>query len=155
MWERILAYVATIGSGLVAGEILAIAAAVMPAARTVPVQTYVRWHMSFAHHIDLYIPKVAVTTILAGAGLAYLQAWPGRILAVAGTVFMVLVAVISEAGNQPLNRKLAALGPETPAVEAERFLDRWRQVHHYRTVSILLSLAAFAAAATFVRDACP
>jgi uncharacterized membrane protein len=150
MWRSLLTFLALVGSGVVAGGIVAVAMAVVPAEGTLPPREYARWHTPFARHMDRYIPFVAVATVLIGIGLAFLYTGGReRVLVVAGALLIVLIAVISETGNVPLNREIAAWGPETQVAETERVRDRWRRLHLYRTAAALLSLSAFAAAATF------
>jgi uncharacterized membrane protein len=150
MWKSVLTLLSLVGSGLVAGGIVAVAMAVVPAEGTLPAREYAQWHTPFAHHMDRYIPVVAVATILIGIGLAFLHTgWRERGLVLAGALLIVSIAVISETGNVPMNREIAAWGPETPLAETQRVRERWRRLHVYRTVAALLSQAAFAAAATF------
>ena len=140
MWKSILTLLSLVGSGLVAGGIAAVATAVVPAEGTLPPREYAQWHTPFAHHMDRYIPVVAVSTVLIGIVLAFLhKGRRERALVMAGALLIVLIAVISETGNVPLNRQIAAWGPETPLAETERVRERWRRLHLYRTVAALLS----------------
>ena len=147
MGETILTWLLLVGSGLLMGGIVVVAVAVVPAEGTLPPHDYARWHTSFARHMDRFIPAVAVATLLIGTSLVFLHGQgPGRGLLAAGGLLIVLIAVISEMGNRPLNRQLAAAGPDTSPAEIERVRARWRRLHLYRTAAALLSHAAFAAA---------
>jgi uncharacterized membrane protein len=151
MWERILAFAVLMGSGLLAGEILAVAVAVVPSEGKLPPLAYAQWHTTFSRHMDRFTPYLAMSTVVLGAALCFTSPpGPIRALFVVGTFAIVVVGVISQTGNVPLNRRLSLAGPDTPTAEIEKVRKRWRELHFGRTVAAILSLAAFAAAHTII-----
>ncbi|ATB29576.1 DUF1772 domain-containing protein [Melittangium boletus] len=153
MYSKILTLMVLASNAIFVGGLVMVAAAVVPAFRTVPAQVYIWMHQVLDRYIERYMPFTAGFTILTGLGLAFLQpgTWP-RVLVLAGVLFTATVSAISQFGNVPLNKRVHAWNPEAPPPPGEiaRLLASWRRLHLVRTGSSILALLSFVGA-TLVR----
>ncbi|WP_257463375.1 DUF1772 domain-containing protein [Archangium lipolyticum] len=150
MYSTVLTLMVLTSIAIFVGGLVMVAAAVVPAFRSVPSDVYIRMHQVLDHYIERYMPLTAGFTILTGLVLAFLL--PGtwaRVLVVAGVAFTATVSVISQFGNVPLNKRVHAWRPESPPLPAEisHLVSRWRRLHLARTTSAVLALLAFVGAA--------
>jgi hypothetical protein len=148
MWTRFLTELVQIGSGILAGGLVMVAASDLPVFRALSPGAYIQVHQTKDRYIDRYMPHTAVVTVLAGLALAVLRTgtW-ARALVVAGVLLTVGVGVISETGNKPINRKVQSWDPAAPPPEVADVRRRWPRFHLWRTAAGTLALITFAAAA--------
>ena len=139
----VLAFIAALGCGLVAGVFFAFSTFVMPAlARLQPAQgiaamqsinlrAVTPWFMSLLFGTALLCLAAGVLAIIgwSSPGAAWLLA--GSILYLAGVILVTMMA------NVPLNNALAAQAPESRAAAAlwTRYLTVWTRWNHLRTLS--------------------
>ena len=143
----VLTVVLLVSSGIFAGGLVMVAAAIVPTFRALPANTYVKVHQTLSRYVDRFMPLTALLTILVGLALTRLHTGATRALLVAGVLLTIAVAVISQFGNVPLNRKVRSWNPEAPPAETSHLRERWRRLHLLRTFAGVLALAAFAVAA--------
>jgi uncharacterized membrane protein len=135
-------------SGILAGGLVLVAAALVPTFRALPATASVRLHQTIDAHINRYItPDTAFTILL---GLILIVARDGRtprLLLAAGVLLCIAVTVISVTQNVPLNRRIQEWSSDQPPPEFRAVHERWARSHLVRTIAGVLALTAFAAAA--------
>ena len=142
-----LLLVAGTATGLQAGTYFTWATGVMPGLAKVDDRTFVHamQRMNVAIVNPLFLSTFLGAPLLAGAAIAtsHGDALPWVI---AGAGMAVATAVITMAGNVPLNDALAAAGPidgiEDLAAVRKRFESRWVWLNASRAVTSTASLAA-------------
>ena len=147
----ILALLAAIGSGLVAGTFFIFSVTIMRALDARPVAEAVA-AMQAINRIILrssFIPVFLGTSILAlASGLAGLVHWEsdaGKLRAAAAALYIVFSLWTTRTYNVPLNNGLDLAEPEG-LDEAWRFYaDKWTRWNHVRAVASTLAMAGFAA----------
>jgi len=148
----VLTVVLLASSGIFAGGLVMVAGAIVPTFRALPAGAYVQLHQTLSRYVDRFMPATALLTILLGLALMWLYKGAVRGLLAAGVLLTIAVAVISQFGNVPLNRKVRSWHPEAPPADTGDLLKRWRSLHLLRTFAGVLALVVFAAAAV-LRDA--
>ncbi len=149
---RVLAFLATLGSGLMAGLFFAFSVSVMGALARAPAAEGAAAMKS----INVVILNPLFGVAFFGTALVSLLLimivlirWgaPGSLYLVAGALLYLLgIIVVTMIFNVPLNNALAAARPDTPEGAAvwARYLAEWVPWNHVRTVAGLAALACFA-----------
>ena len=143
----VLTVVLLASSGIFAGGLVMVAGAIVPTFRALPATAYVQLHQTLSRYVDRFMPATALLTIVVGLALTWLHTGTVRALLAAGVLLNVAVAIISQFGNVPLNRKVRSWNPEAPPAGTSDLVKRWRLLHLLRTLAGVLALALFAVAA--------
>lgn len=133
---------ATLTTALQAGTYFAFTAGVMPGLARTDDATFVST-MQRVNPLFLLTfvgsPLLAVLAVIASPA-------PARPWVVAGAVLAVATAVVTAAGNVPLNDALAAAGPDLAAARAH-FESSWTLLNTLRTVTGATAVVALAVGA--------
>ncbi len=143
----ILTMVLLASSGIFAGGLVMVAAAIVPTFRALPPKAYVELHQTLSHYVDRFMPATVLLAIIVGLALTWLHTGVVRELLAAGVLLAIAVAVISQFGNVPLNRKVKSWNPEDPPAETRDLVERWRRLHLLRTCAGVLAMGFFVVAA--------
>ncbi|WP_216215925.1 anthrone oxygenase family protein [Amycolatopsis aidingensis] len=143
----VLAIIAVIGSGLVAGVFYAVAASVLPALMKLPAGRYVEMHRELGKGYHPMMPLIVNGAMFADIGLIFLA--PGqaaRLLFLAAAVLLVGVQGVSHLANVPINRRLVAVDPNAIPAGWRDPRPQWRGWHRLRTTLALLAVTVNATA---------
>jgi len=144
---ELLATVALMGSGLVAGVFFAIAVSVMPTLMTLPSGVYMPIHRSLGKGYHPVMPLIVVVLLVAELGLTVLvPATPSRLLFGAAAVATVGVQLISQLGNVPINKRVQAADEDALPADWQDPRRPWRDWHYLRTACAFVALGATAVA---------
>jgi len=143
----ILTMVLLASSGIFAGGLVMVAAAIVPTFRALPPRAYVQLHQTLSHYVDRFMPATVLLSIVVGLALSWLQTGAVRALLLVGVLLAIAVAVISQFGNVPLNRKVRSWNPEAPPPETRDLVERWSRLHLLRTCAGVLAMGLFVVAA--------
>ncbi len=143
----ILTVVLLASTGIFAGGLVMVAAAIVPTFRELPPRAYVQLHQTLSHYVDRFMPATVLLSIVVGLALTWLQTGAVRALLLVGVFLAIAVAVISQFGNVPLNRKVRSWNPEAPPPETRDLVERWRRLHLLRTCAGVLAMGFFVVAA--------
>ncbi|WP_256334933.1 DUF1772 domain-containing protein [Lentzea albidocapillata] len=140
-----LSVFALVGTGVVAGVMFAVAISVVPALLRMTPEVYVQTHKLLGRHYDRVMPFVVVGSAVAelllvlDSGTTWRRAW-----FIAGAVLMLGVAVVSQTGNVPINRRVKALPAGDVPDDWDDPRGAWRHWHRLRTGFALCALAVTA-----------
>jgi len=151
LFFKVIAGLAVLTTGLVAGIVLAYSNSVMPGLRKSDDRTFVLSikHMtsSVANPIFLVISNGALLAQIAFVVLAVVsQQFSQIILGSVALVFYVATLLITFLGNLPLNK--AIISAELPESDSGwnklrvQFESRWTSLNHLRTLTCILSVSA-------------
>ena len=144
----LLTIVVLITSGVLAGGLVLVAAALVPTFRVLNAPASVELHQTIDRYINRYItPDTAVTIVLSGVLVALNDGAPARALAAAGGLLCLAVTVISVRSNVPINRAIGRWQLDDLPADVRGVHRRWARSHLLRTVAGVLALVSFAAAA--------
>ncbi|WP_067499150.1 anthrone oxygenase family protein [Actinoplanes sp. TFC3] len=138
---------ALIGSGLLAGTLFGVAVGVVPAFAAVPAPDYVRIHRVVGAGFDRVMPFIVLLTSTADVAAGLALGGPARVLLLLAALLQAGVAVTSQLGNVPINRRVRSLpaGTLPPGWADPR--PAWRRWHLLRTALACTALVAHALAA--------
>jgi uncharacterized membrane protein len=139
----LLAVLALVGSGVIAGVLFAVALSVLPALFAMPVERYVYTHQLIGRHWDPTMPIVVLSTTAVEVALAVLE---GSALYAAGAVLLLAVSVVSHFCNVPINRVVKSLDPDRIPAQWWDPRPLWRRWHMLRTVLAVLASVVTAVA---------
>jgi len=137
-------------SGVVAGGMVVVAIAILPARRQLPTASAVVLHQVTTRNIDRLMP---LSTVLSGVtAVLLIGALSGgsggaRTSLVVGAAATAAIVLLSVGLNMPVNRRVARWSPEAPPADHEAVLTRWNGVHRARSVLAVVALAAYVIAA--------
>jgi uncharacterized membrane protein len=143
----VLKVVLLVSSGIFAGGLVMVAGAIVPTFRALPPKAYVQMHQTLSRYVDRFMPATVLLAILVGFALTWLQTGVVRALLIAGVLLSIAVAIISQFGNVPINRKVRSWNPEAPPPETKDMVERWRRLHLMRTCAGVLAMCVFVIAA--------
>lgn len=147
--QRILALLATIGTGLSAGVFFAFSTFVMPALHAQPARAAVASMQSinkYAPH-PLFLAAMFVPLALGGWLSVALRGQPGHGLAIAATACTVVGLVVLVAYHVPHNDALATVDPAGDVAAVWRaYYGGWTAWNHIRTVAFTAATTLFALA---------
>lgn len=138
-------------AGIVAGGMLLVLIAVIPARWRFPAAQAVALHDETSRRIDMFMPAS-----VAGSALAALLAVLLRsddvsrtsvLLTVVGLAASVVIAVFSLGVLMPINRQVAGWSRTAIPAEYAVVMHRWGRLHAGRTFCAVLALAAYLLAA--------
>lgn len=148
MLETILAIQLVIISGIVAGVMAAVSRAVVPVFAALPAERYVQLHQLLDPQFDPFMPWLTRFNLLQGVVLLILvDPLAPRILIAVGMLLLAMMAVVSEFGNVPINRKVLSWDPAQPPGGWAELRSRWARWQHLRSVLAAASFAAVTSAA--------
>ena len=143
-WGVVLALMAVVTSGLIAGQMLAIGLA-NQANRGQP---EAEWTRRFQFENALFtktMPIALMAPLLASVICCFLTDGSGRALFIASTATMSVVLAITMTVNVPINNQVASWKVGAAPVTWTRVRDRWLTFHWARTaigiVSFVLAVA--------------
>ncbi|WP_429806369.1 DUF1772 domain-containing protein [Ensifer sp. B1-9] len=145
-----LAFVAAIGSGLMAGLFFIFSVCIMQALSRLPPEQGI----AAMNAINVVIQNPIFLSAFMGTALiglalvvmAFLSGGEGRwLLAAGGIAYVVGVLLVTIIFNVPMNDALAAAAPGQAAADLwqQRYLTDWVWWNHVRTVASIGSLALF------------
>lgn len=146
-------FLASAGAGLNAGLFFIFSICIMRAFGTLPAAE----GMAAMNAINVVIQNPLFFLVFMGtallaliiAVLALLQGAPGGYLATAGAlVFLIGSIGVTIVINVPMNEALAAVDPTSPQAAAlwDRYLGRWTNWNHVRSIASLAAMMLFVAA---------
>jgi uncharacterized membrane protein len=149
-WIDILAFVAALGSALIAGAFYAFSAFIMaalarqPASQGIAAMQAINVTVLTPMFLGVFMGTAALSLVVAVV-LAFAQE-PGWLYGIAGAVLYVVGCFGVTMGlNVPLNDALARVQPESSegAQLWQRYLVDWTRWNHVRTLASLIATAAF------------
>ena len=119
---------------LLVGGMLEVAIAEIPLFLSLSHENFVHVHGILDNHIDRYMPFTAILAILTAIGELLLSWYSWHSLSLLlGIASLIVVALISQFVNVPLNRKIRVWQPGSPdSLSCMR--TRWIRSHYIRTV---------------------
>jgi hypothetical protein len=148
LMTTVLTIVVLITSGVLAGGLVLVAAALVPTFRALPAPASVELHQTIDRYINRYItPDTAVTIVLSGLLVALSDGASARVLVAGGGLLCVAVTVISVRSNVPINKAIGRWQLDDLPDDVRVVHRRWALSHLARTVAGVLALVSFAAAA--------
>ncbi|MEV4438284.1 DUF1772 domain-containing protein [Streptomyces sp. NPDC049577] len=146
----VLRVLATLGSGITAGVLFAVALSVLPALFAMPTGTYIYAHKLLGRNWDPVMPVTVLATTLLDAALGALAPGPARALYVAAAAVMLGVSAVSHLCNVPINRRVKAVeDPDRPPPDWTDPRPLWRRWHLLRTALAVAGLLLNGLAATW------
>jgi hypothetical protein len=144
----ILTIVVLITSGLLAGGMVLVAAALVPTFRALPSPASVQLHQTIDGYINRYItPDTGLTIVLSAVLVALSDGTSARVLVGIGGLLCVAVTVISVRSNVPINRTISRWQLDDLPADVSGVHRRWARSHFARTLAGVLALLSFAASA--------
>jgi hypothetical protein len=145
--ELVLRAVNLFCAALIVGALVIMQHSIVPIMRKWPEQLSLRLHRDIIEvNPDIYIrPCGAVSLITAVLALVVGHNVPTAsvVLTLAGVALLVGVAVVSEALNQPINRRMRDLPDAQPPPDYLQTRDRWMAAHLLRTVLGVAGLVCY------------
>jgi len=148
-FEDVLRFINLFVSGVSAGVLILVLIAVMPAIRSLPVATVLRFKAKFDPLVDRLNPPFVIVAVLTGVALLFVGDPTSTqvIFTIVGIVGSAGIAITSLTVNMRINREMATWNPDAPPPEYEPLLARWTAVHGIRTLSGVTAFAAYLVAA--------
>lgn len=144
----ILTIVVLITSGVLAGGMVLVAAALVPTFRVLPTPASVQLHQTIDRYINRYItPDTGVTIVLSVLLIALSDDSATRAFVGIGGLLCVAVTMISVRSNVPINRAIGTWQLDALPDDARGIHRKWARSHLVRTIAGVLALMSFAAAA--------
>jgi uncharacterized membrane protein len=144
----VLALLTVLTSGIAAGGLVNVLIVQVPTLRALTPDGYVTVKQILHVNTKRYLPWLFRACLPPGIALVVLRTDPlGRALAIGGVVHVIIVAVVSERFNQPLNRKIQSWSPTAPPAELDAVRARWAKFNVIRTINAAIALGLFAACA--------
>jgi uncharacterized membrane protein len=150
----VLTWVATLGSGLIAGVFFAFSTFVMkalarrPAAEALAAMQAINVAVINPLFLGVFLGTAVVC--VAAVVVAWMSWWkPGGAYTVAGAaLYLVGTFLVTMVCNVPLNNSLAAVAPSDPdaAKKWSAYVRRWTAWNHVRTAAAALAMGSFALA---------
>jgi len=148
-FEDVLRFIQLLCSGVAAGILIVVAAAVMPTLMSFPPGTVVRFKAKFDPLVDRINPPFVLLSILTGVLLLFVGDPTSTqvIFTIIGIIGSIGVAATSMGVNMRINRTMATWNADAPPPEFHSLITRWIGVHRIRTLSGTLAFVCFIAAA--------
>jgi uncharacterized membrane protein len=144
--EQVLACITLVLSGVLAGGIVNVGVVQVPTILGLPSDVGLITKNLLHTSTERYLPWVGRATIpIAIACATVSDATSTRALVVTGICCTIAVAVVSEAFNQPINRRLMTMTPEVAQRELRAEIVRWSHFNALRLAAALTALVCFGA----------
>ncbi|MEV5708055.1 DUF1772 domain-containing protein [Actinoallomurus sp. NPDC052274] len=141
MTVQVLAVVALLGNGIVAGVFFAVAVSVLPTLFALPAGRYVETHRLLGRGYHPAMPLIVNAATVSALALVFLvHGMADRLLFLTAGVLLIGVQAVSHLGNVPLNRSLHGIDPERLPSDWLDPRPRWRNWHRLRTALALVAL---------------
>jgi uncharacterized membrane protein len=90
-----------------------------------------------------------IAPLFAGFAAVVARSVVAMLLALAAAIYVALVFLVTIFGNVPMNNRLDALDPASPAAAGywQHYLRRWTRLNHLRTLGCIATAALYALAA--------
>ena len=147
MTADLLAVVALVGSGTVAGVLFAVALSMVPALMAMSPERYLQAHRLLGRNWDPTMPVIVLSSTAAAVALAVLSGGAGRAVYAGAAVALLGVSVVSHLANVPINRRMREVEPDAVPPDWVDPRPVWRRWHLLRTVLAMLALTGNAVAA--------
>ena len=140
-----LAFVALIFSGLLAGLEVAICLGVRAPVANLDPPSHIRLRQALIRRLRIFVPVLFACALLTG-GLATALDWAGaktfwRLL---GLNALLAFIALTLAGTVPINQAVLAWDPEHPPEGWQKKIARWETLDNWRTILAVLAFALFA-----------
>lgn len=114
---------------------------------------YVEQQQNAIRAFNVLLPAIGAVCILLTAGLAFAARLDSRTryLHVVAAILMVVAAVVTRFGNQPINAIVISWGAHAPAADWVQLRNDWWQWHVVRSVAGIGALVATIVAVLFAR----
>jgi uncharacterized membrane protein len=105
--------------------------------------SYVEQQQNAIRAFNTLLPAIGAVCILLTAGLAFGARSDSRVryLHIAAAICMVVAAVVTRFGNQPINAIVMTWSAQVPAANWTELRDAWWQWHVVRSVAGIAALA--------------
>lgn len=148
MFATILAMLVVIISGIIAGVMAAVSRAVVPTFAALPADRYVQLHQLLDSRFDPFMPWITRFNLLQGVVMVIVvEPLVPKILTAVGMLLLAAMAVVSELGNVPINRKVLSWDPAQPPTGWSELRSRWARWQHLRSFLAAASFTAVTVAA--------
>jgi hypothetical protein len=135
-------------ASLMAGGLLAAELGLVPTIRAAPAAAGIRLHVAFDHYVEWSMPALTIATL--GAAIADLVVTGHRAavttLLGVGLAATVVVALVSQFVNVPLNARMRRWEDEGIPADHERVRLRWNRGHSARTLAGQVAVVCFVVA---------
>ena len=150
MLAIILRFVLLVLFGLLVGTMFGIWVGYNPA--SLSAVAYVEQQQNAIRALNTLLPLIGALCILIAISLALLSKHDprARYLYLCAVAFMVVAAMVTRFGNQPINAIVMLWSPQSPAANWSELRDQWWQWHIVRSLAgisalVLITLAVVAA----------
>lgn len=150
--EGVLAFLAALGSGLMAGTFFAFSSFVMGALARLPPDEGIAAMRSInivvlnPTFLGVFMGTALLSTLVVLFSLADWADPRAGWIALGSVAYLAGTFLVTLAANVPLNSELAAAPPARAGDDWTRYLKRWTAWNHVRSAAALLALACFALA---------
>jgi len=126
---------------LLVGTMFGIWVGYNPASLSAP--AYVEQQQNAIRAFNTLLPSIGAACILLTAGLAYRERSDSRVryLHIAAAILMLVAALVTRFGNQPINAIVMTWSAQAPAANWLQLRDDWWQWHIVRSVAGIGALA--------------
>jgi hypothetical protein len=138
----VLKLVALCAAAIVAGGTFAIWRGFPP--HELSASAYIQIQQGAIRGLNLLFPVVGLLALVSSAALALLTHGRQRWLFVIAILLMIVAALVTRFGNQPINAVVMGWSPNAPPADWEALRDRWWGLHLIRTFFACASYVALA-----------
>ncbi|WP_238428446.1 DUF1772 domain-containing protein [Frankia nepalensis] len=146
----VLAVVALVLAGLVAGTMTVGLVAIRPAMHSLPVASYITVKQAFDISYPKFMKPLQIAALVASLALTVTSGLMGDPPAatLAGLAFLSLLVnvIVTVRGDLPINIAMASWRPEQPPADWELQRSRWDRFNAIRTAAAVVGLILLAAA---------
>lgn len=141
MADNILRFLLLLLLSLLVGTMFGIWVGYNPA--SLSASSYVEQQQNAIRAFNTLLPMIGAVCILMTVGLAVRARSDSRVRYVhlAAAILMVVAAVVTRFGNQPINAIVMTLSAQSPAVDWMQLRDDWWQWHIVRSIAGICALA--------------
>lgn len=151
MAVQLLSITSLVGTGILAGVLVAVAVSVLPALFALPASRYVETHQLLGKGYHPTMPLITAVALVCDLALAAIApSGPSRVLYLGAAVLLFGVGLVSQFRNVPLNRAVNRLRPDALPDDWEDPRPPWRSWHMVRTWFSLCALVLTSAAAVLL-----
>ncbi len=151
MIVHVLALHMVLGSGVLAGVLVAVSRAVVPTFAALPADRYVQLHQLLDPRFDPIMPWICRIAMVQGTVLVVVvPPITAKALLALGVILIGVVALVSELRNVPINRQVLSWDPQQPPPNWTELRSRWARGHHLRTAFAVTAFATNTLAALVI-----
>ncbi len=139
-----LALLFLVAVGILAGVLVGVDLAVVPLLGALPGERYLQVHKLLDPNFDPFMPRLSKVALVVGVALmVFAPGVPAKVTFAVALLCVVGVAVVSEASNVRMNRRIDTWSAEQLPADWRAVRAAWGRWHRVRTG---LSVAGFVAA---------